>query len=296
MRKGCAWVGLSAVAAAFTVGFMGVESAIAEIAFSLDDISNDILRQVNQPDMLILLPSPEILDESKSYVGKGDILYAHVDRNNSEGRNYRISFNNRPGDPGDAAFRFGFSAVDGGVIEKIRSKRDDLEGAIDYPATYSQIKLVDGSKALTASWCGGIACWSSVQWKSDDILYKVTTKLSKPNIAIKIANSAIKAGNRNSKRKVVKPSSSDSPSREVVEQLKKRSQENRAGRTNLAPVALPSLTDEQKSFQEAWKKVDPNMAKFLGSWYTREFLPYYSFHSMFKFLGDCPITETRSWF
>ena len=57
---------------------------------------------------------------------------------------------------------------------------------------YNQLKLIDGSPA----WCGGTACWSSVQWISSNILYEVASKIRQPDAAIEIANSAIKAGDR----------------------------------------------------------------------------------------------------
>jgi hypothetical protein len=201
MRKGFAWAGLSVVAAAFTVGLVHTESAIAEVAFSINKISKEISQSINQTDFPILLPSEDVLDRNKSRVGGGSILYAYVGTR-SENEDYSVVFNNYPGNPGNAAFRFSFSATKGGKIEKMPPNPDP-----NYQAKYAQVQLFDGSNALATSWCGGTACWSTVQWKSNNILYKVVSKLRKSDAAIEIANSAIKAGNRNYKKKAALPSS-----------------------------------------------------------------------------------------
>ncbi|MEG4286344.1 hypothetical protein QUB68_24755 [Microcoleus sp. A006_D1] len=56
--------------------------------------------------------SEDVLDRNKSLVGSGDVLYATVPSMSKNGK-YEIAFNNRSGNPGNAAFRFGFAATCG---------------------------------------------------------------------------------------------------------------------------------------------------------------------------------------
>lgn len=189
MFKLASWIGGSLSAAVFvaSVTVVGIERAIAEVAFSINDIGKEISRQIDFP---ILLPSADILDRHKSLVGSGDVLYAAVP-DISKNSKYEIIFNNSPGNPGNAAFRFSFSATKGGKIARKPPQADPK-----YQAKYNQLKLVDGSPALVTAWCGGTACWSSVQWISSNILYEAVSKIRQPDAAIEIANYAIKAGDR----------------------------------------------------------------------------------------------------
>lgn len=189
MCKVAFWIGCSLSAAVFAAGaaVAGVERASAEVAFSINGIAKQISQQIDFP---ILLPSEDVLDRNKSLVGSGDVLHATVS-NISKNSKYEIRFNNQPGAPGNAAFRFGFAATKGGKIA-----RKPPETNPRYQAQYSQVKLIDGSPALVTSWCGATACWSSVAWTSNNILYEAASKLRQPDAAIEIANSAIKAGDR----------------------------------------------------------------------------------------------------
>ena len=189
MFKVSPWIGCSLSAAVFaaSMAVVGMEKAIAEVAFSINDIAKEISRQTDFP---ILLPSADILDRNNSLIGSGDVLYATV-ASISKNAKYEIRFNNLPGNPGNAAFRFGFSATKRGKIT-----RKPPETNPRYQAKYNELKLVDGSPALVTAWCGGTACWSSVQWISSNILYEVASKIRQPDAAIEIANSAIKAGDR----------------------------------------------------------------------------------------------------
>jgi exosome complex RNA-binding protein Rrp4 len=56
--------------------------------------------------------SKDVLDRNKSLVGSGDVLYATVLSIFKNGK-YEIAFNNQPGNPGNATFRFGFAATCG---------------------------------------------------------------------------------------------------------------------------------------------------------------------------------------
>jgi|GEM_PF-1208106 len=196
MFKVSPWIGCSLSAAVFaaSMAVVGMEKAIAEVAFSINDIAKEISRQTDFP---ILLPSADILDRNNSLIGSGDVLYANVP-SISKNSQYEIRFNNQPGNPGHAAFRFSFAATKRGKIT-----RKPPETNPRYQAKYNELKLIDGSPALVTAWCGSTACWSSVQWISNNILYEVASKTRQPDAAIEIANSAIKAGDRRLKISVL---------------------------------------------------------------------------------------------
>lgn len=192
MKKCLSWVGQSIVLGSLIAVTVGVGGAIAEVDFSIDEIANNISQTSSFP---VLLPSGEVLDRNKSLVGSGNILYTDFSIGiESHHNSYRMSFNNAPGSVGNAAFRFSFDANQGGEIERMPENPNP-----QYKAKYRQIKLADQSQALVTSYCGGTACWSTVQWKSLGVLYTVSSKLHKPDAAIEIAYSAISGGDRRKK-------------------------------------------------------------------------------------------------
>ena len=167
------------------VGLCGVNilGAIAG-TFSINDIALQISRKTTVP---ILLPSEKVIEENKFEAS--ETIYSYLESSSNNG--YNLTFNNRLGNVGNAAFRFSISASRGKDFERQPSHSDPK-----YAAKYSQVKLFANSSALVTTWCGGTACWSSVQWKSNGVLYKVASKRRQPDAALAIANSAIKSGNR----------------------------------------------------------------------------------------------------
>lgn len=165
------------------LGGINVLGAIAG-TFSTKEISAQIATKTN---VLILLPSEQIVEQYK--FNQSETIYAYLDtRSDSD---YSVRFNNQSGNVGNAAFRFSISAKRGKDFEKPLQHRDPK-----YAATVRQVKLSDNSNGLLTSWCGGTACWTKVQWKSNGALYDVTAKQRQPETALAIANSAIKNGNR----------------------------------------------------------------------------------------------------
>lgn len=162
---------------------VNVTGAIAG-TFSIKGISAQIARKTTVP---ILLPSEKVIEENKFEAS--ETIYSYLESSSSNG--YSLIFNNQPGDVGNAAFRFSISASRGKDFERQPSQSDPK-----YAAKYSQVKLSGNSKALVTTWCGGSACWSSVQWKSNGVLYKVASKRRQPDAALAIANSAIQTGDR----------------------------------------------------------------------------------------------------
>lgn len=183
MSKGFAWIGRSIVLGALLAGSFDMSGAIAGVAFSIKNISKEFSRRSTIP---ILLPSEELLDQVKSRVGSGETLYSNYGID-SNGNSYNLEFNNAPGSVGNAAFRFKFTAVKNGDYREVPQQQNPR---------YSKTNLIDGSPAQIVAWCGGTACWSIVEWKKNNVLYSVTSKLRKPDTAIEIANSAIQIGDR----------------------------------------------------------------------------------------------------
>lgn len=158
-------------------------SAIAG-TFSIKEISAQIARKTNVP---ILLPSEQVIEQYK--FDRSETMYAYLDTYSDS--DYSVRFNNRSGNAGNAAFRFSVSAKRGKDFERPSQDPDPR-----YAATFRQVKLSDNSNGLITSWCGGTACWTKVQWKSNSVLYEVASKQRGANTALAIANSAIKEGNR----------------------------------------------------------------------------------------------------
>ncbi|WP_293354830.1 MULTISPECIES: hypothetical protein [unclassified Microcoleus] len=175
---------MSVAVLAASVAVVGMERAIAS-AFSIKDIASQIAQKTNVP---ILLPSEDIVEKYK--FDSSETIYAFVSTA-SKYADYDVTFNNRPGDVGDAAFRFSISAQQGKDFERLPADSNP-----DYNPKYTQVKLFDSSQALVTTWCGGTACWSTVQWKSNGVLYRVTSKKRQPYAALAISNSAIKVGDR----------------------------------------------------------------------------------------------------
>jgi hypothetical protein len=172
-------VGLSAV----TLALMSVQGRAIASTFSIKQITSEIRQKVDFP---ILLPSETVVERYR--FDQAETIYADTSTSDS---GYEVSFNNRPGPVGNAAFRFSISAYPGKEIERMNADMDPK-----YSPTFNQVKLADGSQSLVTMWCGGTACWSTVQWKSRGILYRVAAKQRQPKTAIVIANSAVKAGDR----------------------------------------------------------------------------------------------------
>jgi hypothetical protein len=168
------------------VGLFGI-NVLAAIAgtFSINNIALQISRKTTVP---ILLPSEKVIEENKFEAS--ETIYSYLESSSNNG--YNLTFNNQPGNVGNAAFRFSISASRGKDFERQPSQSDPK-----YAAKYSQVKIFANSSALVTTWCGGSACWSTVQWKSNGVLYKVTSKRRQSDAALAIANSAIKSGNRN---------------------------------------------------------------------------------------------------
>jgi hypothetical protein len=160
----------------------GQERAIAA-TFSIQQIASQISQKLQIP---VLLPSETTVEQYK--FSKDETIYSTT---SYEEGGYRVTFNNRPGDPGNAAFRFLIGAYPGKEIERRPPDQNPR-----YNPEFKQVKLADGSQALVTMWCGGTACWSSVQWKSSSVLYSVAAKTNNPEAALAIANSAVKAGDR----------------------------------------------------------------------------------------------------
>ena len=176
---------LSAVV--LTIGFTVacLPEAIAA-NFSIREIAAQIAKTTNIP---ILLPSEELVERYK--FDEAESIYLDTLSSDSD---YSVRFNNRSGNVGNVAFRFLISAKRGKDFE-----RRSPESNPAYSPKFSQVRLSDNSNALVTSWCGGTACWSTVQWKSNGILYRVASKKRQPDTALAIANSAIKEGDRRSK-------------------------------------------------------------------------------------------------
>jgi len=165
------------------LGGVNVLGAIAG-TFSIKAISAQIARKTNIP---IFLPSEQVVEQYK--FDRNETIYAYVDTQSDT--DYSVRFNNRSGNVGNAAFRFSVNARRGKDFEKPLQHRDPK-----YAATVKQVKLSGNSNGMLTSWCGGTACWTKVQWKSNGVLYDVTAKQRQPETALAIANSAIKSGNR----------------------------------------------------------------------------------------------------
>jgi hypothetical protein len=168
------------------VGLCGV-NVLGAIAgtFSIKEISAQIARKTSLP---ILLPPEQVVEQYK--FDRSETIYAYVDSYSDGG--YSVLFNNQAGNVGNAAFRFSVSAKRGKDFEKPLQHSDPR-----YATTLRQVKLSDNSNGLLTSWCGGIACWTKVQWKSKGVVYNVTAKQRQHETALAIANAAIRSGNRN---------------------------------------------------------------------------------------------------
>lgn len=179
MFKVNSWMGysLSLAVLAASVAVVGIERTIAS-TFSIKDVASQIAQKTDVP---ILLPSEDVILKYESNAN-----YAYVDTSHSDQREYTVSFNNAPGNPGNAALRFSIAAKKDGNIEKTSP---------DPKAKFKNIQLINGSNALQIQQCGA-ACWSRLQWKRNGVLYEVWSKARTPESAIAIANSAIKVGDR----------------------------------------------------------------------------------------------------
>jgi hypothetical protein len=186
MFKVTSWMGysLSVAVLATSVAVVAMERAIAS-TFSIQSIASQIAKKTDVP---ILLPSEDTVEKYK--FDNNETIYAFVSTASEDG-DYDVTFSNRPGSVGDAAFRFSISAQQGKDFKRLPTDSNPA-----YTPKYSQVKLSDSSQALVTTWCGGTACWSTVQWKSNGVLYKVASKKRQPDAALAISNSAIKAGNR----------------------------------------------------------------------------------------------------
>ncbi len=186
MFKATSWIGysFSLTVLAASVVVVGIEGAISS-TFSIQSIASQIAQKTNIP---ILLPSEDTVEKYK--FDNNETIYAFVSSASSDA-DYDVTFNNIPGDVGNAAFRFSISAQKGKEFQRLPADSNPA-----YTPKYIQVKLSDSSQALVTTWCGGTACWSTVQWKSNGILYKVTSKKRQPYAALAISNSAIKAGDR----------------------------------------------------------------------------------------------------
>jgi len=173
----------SSLGLAITLFGVNVTGAIAQ-NFSIRNIASQISQKATIP---ILLPSKKVVEQNK--FDPTETIYSNL--GSSSNNSYNLTFNNRSGNVGNAAFRFSISASRGQDFE-----RQPPHSNPQYAAKYSQVRLLDNSNALVTSWCGGTACWSTVQWKSNGILYKVASKRRQPDAALAIANSAIKEGDR----------------------------------------------------------------------------------------------------
>lgn len=174
---------LTSLSLIVSLGGVNVLEAIAG-TFSIKSISAQIARRTNVP---ILLPSEQVVEQYK--FDRSESIYTFLDTYSDT--DYSVRFNNRPGEVGNVAFRFSVSAKRGKDFEKPRQDPDPR-----YAATIKQVKLSGNSNGMLTSWCGGTACWTKVQWKSNGVLYDVTAKQRQPETALAIANSAIKSGNR----------------------------------------------------------------------------------------------------
>ncbi|MCC3574319.1 MAG: hypothetical protein JGK30_20780 [Microcoleus sp. PH2017_40_RAT_O_B] len=179
MFKVTSWMGysLSLAVLAASVAVVGIERTIAS-TFSIKDIASQIAKKTDLP---ILLPSEDVIQKYESNAN-----YAYVDTSHSDKSEYTVSFNNAPGNPGNAALRFSIKAKKDGNIEKTSP---------DPKAKFKDIQLINGSNALLIQQCGA-ACWSRLQWKRNGVLYEVWSKARTPEAAIAISNSAIKVGDR----------------------------------------------------------------------------------------------------
>jgi hypothetical protein len=174
---------LAVLAGTITLATVGQEGAIAS-TFSIREITSEIKQRIDFP---IMLPSADVVERYK--FNPDETIYSHTSY--GEG-GYRVYFNNRPGNPGNAALRFVISADPGKDLERT----DHDEPNPNYRPKYSQIKLSNGSAALQTLQCGGTACWSSVAWKSNNVRYSVVAKQRNPEGSIAIANSMVKTGDR----------------------------------------------------------------------------------------------------
>ncbi|MEA5489448.1 MULTISPECIES: hypothetical protein [Pseudanabaena] len=171
-----------------TVLMVGNWSGAIAGTFSIKAISAQIARRTNVP---ILLPSEQVVEQYK--FDKSETIYAYLGTDSDS--YYTLGFYNfyhRSVTPGNAAFRFSISAK-----RRKDFERRSLDSDPRYSPSFSQVKLSDNSNALITSWCGGTACWSTVQWKSNGVLYEVASKRRQPDAALAIANSAVREGNRN---------------------------------------------------------------------------------------------------
>lgn len=186
MFKVNSWMGysLSLAVLGASVAVVGIELAIAS-TFSIQSIASQIAKKTDIP---ILLPSEDTVEKYK--FNSSETIYAFVSTA-SKYADYDVTFNNRPGNVGNAAFRFSISAQQGKDFERLPADSNP-----DYTPKYSQVKLFDSSQALVTTWCGGTACWSTVQWKSKGVLYRVLSKKIQPDAALALSNSAIKVGDR----------------------------------------------------------------------------------------------------
>jgi len=178
---------LSSLSLVVGLGGVNVLGAIAG-TFSIKAISAQIARRTNVP---ILLPSEQVVEQYK--FDKSETIYAYLGTDSDS--YYTLGFYNfyhRSVTPGNAAFRFSISAK-----RRKDFERRSLDSDPRYSPSFSQVKLSDNSNALITSWCGSTACWSTVQWKSNGVLYEVASKRRQPDTALAIANSAVREGNRN---------------------------------------------------------------------------------------------------
>ncbi len=181
MFKVTSWMGysLSVAVLAASAAVVGIELAIAS-TFSIQSIALQIAKKTDVP---ILLPSEDTVEKYK--FDSSEIIYAFVSTA-SQYADYDVTFNNTPGNVGNAALRFSIKAKKDGNIEKTSP---------DPKAKFKDIQLIDGSNALLIQQCGA-ACWSRLQWKRNGVLYEVWSKARTPESAIAIANSALKTGDR----------------------------------------------------------------------------------------------------
>lgn len=108
---------------------------------------------------------------------------------NSEGttNSYSLTFNYTPDCKGSTACSIGsMEAEKGGQFIA------PMEGST---RTFKNIQLANETKGVFHNGCGAY-CTATVEWKNQDILYRVSVKNGTESDAIQIANSAIQSGRR----------------------------------------------------------------------------------------------------
>lgn len=161
-----------------------VLASMQERAIATEYSIHSILVKIKQNfSGIVLLPSADVVESNK--FRPNVTLYAYIQASSED--LYNVSFSNQTGTghSSNAAFRFGIRA----------RLNPEFDRRSDYKPEYLDIKLIDGSPALVTSWCGA-SCWSTVQWKLNNIVYETVVKKKESTIAIEIANSAVKAGDR----------------------------------------------------------------------------------------------------